>query len=60
MTGTELLQGIKELGMSQGMYSRLYNQLQDVDSETIDRVASNFNDMLDFIMEYEGWNYGYI
>ena len=54
MTGTELLQGIKELGMSQGMYSRLYRQLQDIDSETIDRVASNFNDILDFIMEYEG------
>lgn len=54
MTGIELLQGIKELGMSQGMYSRLYRQLQDVDSETIDRVASNFNDLLDFIMKYEG------
>lgn len=54
MTGQELLQGIKELGMSQGMYSRLYNQLQDIDSETIDRVASSFKDMLDFIMEYEG------
>lgn len=54
MTGIELLQGIKELGMSQGMYSRLYNQLKDIDSETIDRVANNFNDMLDFIIEYEG------
>lgn len=54
MTGTELLQGIKVLGMSQGMYSRLYSQLQDVDLETIDRVAKNFNDMVDFIMEYEG------
>lgn len=54
MTGIELLQGIKELGMSQGMYSRLYRQLQDIDSETIDRVANNFNDMLDFIMAYEG------
>lgn len=54
MTGKELLQGIKELGMSRGLYSRLYNQLQDVDSETIDRVAKNFNDILDFILEYEG------
>ena len=54
MTGMELLQGIKELGMSQGMYSRLYNRLKDIDLETIDRVASNFNDMLDFIIEYEG------
>lgn len=54
MTGTELLQGIKELGMSQGMYSRLYRQLQDMDSETLDRVAIYFTDMLDFIMEYEG------
>lgn len=53
MTGKELLQGIKELGMSQGMYSRLYSQLKDVDTETLNRVASNFNDMLDFIMEYE-------
>lgn len=54
MTGRELLQGIKELGYSQGMYSRLYNQIKDIDQETIDRVASNFTDMLDFIMEYEG------
>ena len=54
MTGQELLQGIKQLGMSQGRYTRLYNQLKDIDSETIDRVASNFNDLLDFIMEYEG------
>lgn len=54
MTGTELLQGIKELGMCQGIYSRLYEQLQDIDQETIDRVANKFNDMLDFIMEYEG------
>ena len=53
MTGKELLQGIKELGMSQGMYSRLYAQIKDIDSETLDRIASNFNDMLDFIMEYE-------
>ena len=53
MTGTELLQGIKELGMSQGMYSRLYAQLKRFDSETIDRMASNFNNILDFIMEYE-------
>lgn len=54
MTGKELLQGIKELGMGQGLYSRLYRQLQDIDSETIDRVASNFNSLLDFIMAYEG------
>lgn len=54
MTGTELLQGIKELGISQGMYSRLYNEIKDVDQETIDRVASNFNEMLDFILAYEG------
>lgn len=54
MTGIELLQGIKQLGMSQGMYSRLYRQLQDMDSETLDRVAIYFTDMLDFIMEYEG------
>lgn len=53
MTGTELLQGIKELGMSQGIYSRLYREWQNLDSETIDRVASNFNDMLDFIIAYE-------
>lgn len=53
MTGKELLQGIKELGMSQGIYSRLYREWQNLDSETIDRVASNFNDMLDFIIAYE-------
>ena len=54
MTGQELLQGIKELGISQGMYSRLYNQLKDIDSETIEVMASNFDTMLDFVMKYEG------
>lgn len=54
MTGQELLQGIKELGMGQGLYSRLYNQLKDIDPETIDRVANNFNNMIDFILAYEG------
>lgn len=54
MTGTELLEGIRQLGMSQGTYSRLYRELLNIDKETIDRVASNFNDLLDFIMEYEG------
>ena len=53
MTGTEFLQAIKELGMSQGIYSRLYIQLKHFDSETIDRMASNFNNILDFIIEYE-------
>jgi hypothetical protein len=54
MTGTEFLQEIKELGMSQGMYSRLYNQLKDMDSETLDRMAIYYTNMLDFIIEYEG------
>lgn len=54
MTGQELLQGIKELGMSQGMYSRLYQKVKNIDTKTLDRVAKNFNDMLDFILEYEG------
>lgn len=53
MTGTELLQGIKELEMSQGIYSRLYRQLKDMDKETLDRMAIYFTDMLDFIMKYE-------
>lgn len=53
MTGQELINGIASLAQSQGLYGRLYRQLQDVDQETIDRVASNFNDMLDFILAYE-------
>lgn len=54
MTGTELLQGIKKLGMSRGLYTRLYNQLKDIDQETIDRIANNFDDLIDFILAYEG------
>lgn len=54
MTGIELIQGIKELAQSQGFYGRLLKQLENVDQETIDRVASNFNTMLDFILEVEG------
>lgn len=54
MTGQELINGIASLAQSQGMYSRLYNEIKDVDQETINRVASNFNDMLDFILAYEG------
>ena len=54
MTGKELINGIASLAQSQGSYGRLLKELQDVDQETIDRVASNFNNMLDFILAYEG------
>lgn len=54
MTGQELINGIASLAQSQGSYGRLLKHLENVDQETIDRVASNFNNMLDFIMEFEG------
>lgn len=54
MTGQKLINGIASLAQSQGLYGRLLKQLEDVDQETIDRVASNFNEMLDFILAYEG------
>ena len=54
MTGQELINGIASLAKSQGSYGRLLKHLENVDRETIERVASNFNDMLDFILAYEG------
>ena len=54
MTGQELINGIVNLAQGQGLYERLLRQLEDVDQETIDRVAKNFNDMLDFILQVEG------
>lgn len=54
MTSQELLDGIKDLAQSQGFYGRLYNQIKDIDDETIDRIAKQYNDMLEFIMDIEG------
>jgi len=54
MTKDELLNGVKSLAMSQGFYGRLYKQMQDVDDETIERVAKQYDDMLQFIMDIEG------
>lgn len=54
MTGQELINGIASLAQSQGLYGRLLKHLENVDQETIDRVASNFNDIVDFIIAYEG------
>lgn len=54
MTSQELLDGIKDLAQSQGFYGRLYRQIKDIDDETIDRIAKQYNDMLEFIMDIEG------
>ena len=54
MTSNELIQGIKELAQSQGFYGRLLRDLEDVDPETIERIANDCTDMLDFIMKVEG------
>lgn len=54
MTKDELLNGIKSLALSQGSYGRLYRQLQDVDDETIERVAKQYDNILDFILDMGG------
>ena len=54
MTKDELLNGVELLAMSQGFYGRLYKQMQDIDDETIERVAKQYDDMLQFIMDIEG------
>ena len=58
MTFTEWLEGLEELSHTQGMYSRLYNlvmQLDDYELEDLKfSVEGKFNDMLEFVMWYEG------
>ena len=54
MTSNELIQGIKELAQSQGFYGRLLRQIENTDSETIERIANGCTNMLDFIMQVEG------
>lgn len=58
---TEILNLIKRLAQSQGMYGRLYRQLMDIEANDIDNwkqvvqllEEKNFQDDLDFILWYE-------
>ena len=58
MTFTEWLKGLEELSHTQGMYSRLYNvvmQLDDYELEDLRfAVEGKFKDMVEFVMWYEG------
>ena len=58
MTFTEWLKGLEELSRSQGMYSRLYNEVMGLDEYDLEEfrfeVEGKFKDMVDFIMWYEG------
>ena len=58
MTFTERLKGLEELSRSQGMYTRLYNEVMTLDDYELEQlrfeVEGKFKDMVDFIMWYEG------
>jgi hypothetical protein len=58
MTFTEWLKGLEELSHSQGMYTRLYNEVMTSDDYELEQlrfeVEGKFKDMVDFIMWYEG------
>lgn len=58
MTFTEWLKGLEELSHSQGMYTRLYNEVMELDDYELEdlrfAVEGKFKDMVDFIMWYEG------
>ena len=58
MTFTEWLKGLEELSHSQGMYSRLYNEVMGLDEYDLEEfrfeVEGKFKDMVEFIMWYEG------
>lgn len=56
MTNTQVMDTVKTLASSQGMYSRLYEWLQDVEKEIYDQFmeeACKYKDAVDFIMWFE-------
>ena len=59
MTFTEWLKGLEELSHSQGMYSRLYNEVMGLDEYDLEQlrfdIEGKFKDMVEFIMWYEGF-----
>ena len=58
MTFTEWLKGLEELSHSQGMYTRLYNEVMQLDDYELEdlrfEVEGKFKDMVEFVMWYEG------
>ena len=60
MKRDEILATIKDLAQSQGMYSRLLSDLQNMPKELYNTVmadleAQNFKDAVDLVMYIEGW-----
>lgn len=56
MTNTQVMDTVKTLASSQGMYGRLYEWLQDVEPEIYDQFmeeACKCKDTIDFIMWFE-------
>ena len=56
MTNTQVMDTVKTLASSQGMYSRLYEWLQDVEKEIYDQFmeeACKCKDAIDFVMWFE-------
>lgn len=56
MTNTQVMDIVKTLASSQGMYSRLHKWLQDVEKEIYDQFmeeACKCKDAVDFIMWFE-------
>lgn len=59
MKREEIMETIKTLASSQGLYSRLYRDLMELDEEKYDEVmteleSQNFKDVVDLIMFIEG------
>lgn len=58
MNRTEILNAIKSLSMSQGMYGRMYEKLTDGSTESevaLDIMeAQNFADVVDMVLFIEG------
>ena len=59
MKREEIMETIKTLASSQGLYSRLYRDLMALDEEKYNEVmteleSQNFNDAVDLIMFIEG------
>ena len=56
MTNTQVIETIKQLASSQGMYGRLYKWLQDVELEIYNQFmeeACKCKDAIDLIMWFE-------
>lgn len=54
MNAQEIMDTVKELSHSQGLYCRLYEELMDNEEVLNYLVSQNFKDSLDLIMFIEG------